>query len=76
MINEVPRTDPVIVEIPDNDMDGHRVHTIEEDAPSQEEVEALAKSLGEMFPDTDKEYIRVRAQDLVGHAAAIERLVL
>ena len=72
----MPRTDPVIVEIPDNDMDGHRVHTIEEDAPSQEEVGALANTLGEMFPDTDKEYIRVRAQDLVGHAAAIERLVL
>ena len=71
MINEVASTDPVIVEIPDNNMDRHRVHTIEEDAPSQEEVGALAKTLGEMFPDTDLEDTRVRAQDLVGHAAAM-----
>ena len=42
------------------------VEVDDRDEASQEEVVELANNLGAMFPQTPAEYIRARAQDLVG----------
>ena len=54
LVGEEVGAGPVVVEVDDRD------------EASQEEVDELANNLGAMFPQTPAEYIRARAQDLVG----------
>ena len=54
LVGEEVGAGPVVVEVDDRE------------EASQEEVEELATNLGAMFPQTPAEYIRTRAQDLVG----------
>ena len=59
LVGEEVGAGPVVVEVDDRD------------EASQEEVDELANNLGAMFPQTPAEYIRARAQDLVGRYSVL-----
>ena len=47
-----------------------------EEKSTNKEVEEFVKTVLEMVPCVNKEYVRLRAKDLVGHDAAIERFIM